>query len=857
VALRSRLLANLFFVAIAGLCACTEPTTRTQLRVVVEADDALRDIAEEVSLVVEAQYTERGGGWEMLKAQRFEPRLSQWPLRLTIDSPRSSKVNYLVTATAVDDRESVVAEARALRIGQAFTGRTVFLRFEASCLRRALCPKGLTCHAGECVDATYDASDDPPNQSAPANAQDAGQDPGGPTVATEGEACAPAGARSCVGEGSRAPLECAEGMWRPTPMCAEDELCDMTPGAQRGTCRQIVNECVGQQPNIPFCDEAEMRVCVSSFTAETRPCKTNERCVAAPVAHCECAAGLVKTDAGCMKPTDCRVMNGGCDLLTTCTMRAAQRVCGDCPPGYSGTGETGCESLLGGLKPSAGELVPAFDPMVHSYRIKASLLTQRLSLTPAAPSAERLEVNGMVLGSGEEWTSPTLPLGEYPVKLMLTSKSGASSEYNLIIERAGTQTAYVKASNTGETDNFGVSVAMSGDTLVVGSFNEDSAAKTVDGDQTDNSLSNAGAAYVFVQKGSQWEQQAYLKVSDSAVSDHLGARVAIEGDTIVLGTFRSDGRTVESPNRPGAAYVFTRTAGKWTQTARLAGSDGSAADMFGSALRLSGDTIAIGAPRDGGDGSVYVFTRSGADWKQTAKLKPSPAVAGTDFGFSLDLSADTLIVGAPRDNRPLDQAGAAYIFVRNGADWPLQQRITADAPASGASFGYSVAVHGDRAFAGAPRAQSLADPLVTVTPGEVFEWKRAGGAWSQSQRLRATLPRSNDGFGSAIAASEGTLLIGACNDASGARGIGADASRRDAGYAGAAYLFALESDGWKQSAYLKASNAEAFDSFGFSAALSGDTAVLGANWEASKAVGINGNGDDDSANQSGAVYVFK
>jgi hypothetical protein len=602
-----------------------------------------------------------------------------------------------------------------------------------------------------------------------------------------------------------------------------------------------------------------MRVCMSSFSSVIRPCGANEHCVASSEARCECMTGFVRTAAGCERPSDCKVANGGCDLLTTCTMRGSERQCGVCPPGYVGQGDTGCEPLLANLVPSAGELVPAFDPTVYSYRVKAGLLTQRLTLTPNAPSAERLELNGTAIPAGGDWTTPTLPLGEYPIKLTLTSKSGAASDYEVIIERTGSQTAYVKPSNPGEDDNFGTSIAMSGDTLVVGSYEEDSAATKVDGDQANNGASGAGAAYVFVQRGNQWQQQAYLKASDAAANDHFGARVAIDGDTIVIGTIMgpADWNLTRTADRPGAAYVFSRSEGRWSQTTRLAASDNVAGNRFGYSVSVSGNTIGVGAPSDGGDGSVFVFSRAGSEWKQQAKLKAMPSMAGAAFGYSVSLSKDTLLVAAVMDDRPVDAGGAAYMFVRTGAEWQLQQRLVPDPPSSGATFGFGVAVQGDRALVGAPRIQSIINPLVTTEPGEVFAYQRTGGTWTQTQILKGILPRVNDGFGSAVVLSDTTALIGACNDASGARGIGADASRRDAGYAGAAYLFALERDGWKASTYLKASNTDVFDSFGIGGALSGDTAVVSANWESSKSAGINGNDDDDSLGKAGAVYVFK
>lgn len=855
----ARLLAICCAWGIACSTACTEPAVRTPVRVEIEADKAIRDVVEEVQVVVETEYA-NSGGWLTALSPRFEPKARGWPLAFGIDRG-SARRNYLITATARDERDSIVAEVRALRESQDVEGRGIFLRFEASCLRRPeLCPKGDTCHAGNCVDARYEPSRDATEPSEePPPAQDAGPDPGGPSVATEGEACAPDGARSCTGEGSRTPLECGEGKWHPNTMCADDELCDMTPGARRGTCRQIADECIGQALDVPFCDHEIMHVCSSMFESEMRPCGMNEHCVASGKAQCECMTGFVKAATGCERPRDCRVENGGCDALTTCTMTGSKRTCGVCPAGYVGDGESGCEPLLAGLTPFTGELTPAFDPTVHNYRVNASLLTTRLTLTPFAPSAERVEINGSVVVSGADWTTPPLPLGEYPVKVTLTSKSGAASEYQVIVERSGKQTTYIKASNTGDSDGFGTTLANSGDTLVITALGEDSAATSIDGNQADNSAADAGAVYVFVQRGDHWEQQAYLKTNDTAPGDYFGGALAIEGDTLVASKWMTADPTYQRapPDRPGAVYVFTRSAAHWAQAARLVSPDAAAGDRFGYSLALSGDTLIIGAPSDGGDGSVFEFTRVNGEWKPHAKLKASQPMAGAAFGYTVAMSSDTLVVTAPFDSRAANRAGAAYVYVRSATGWTLQQRLVPDASSNDANFGYAVSVLGDRVLIGAPRIQSIISALTTTSPGEVFAYERAGGAWTQKQVLKAILPRQNDGFGIAAVLTATTALIGACNDPSGARGIGADASRLDAAYAGSSYLFAMDTTGWKVATYLKSSNADALDSFGIASVIAGDSAIISANWESSKALGINGNADDDSASRSGAVYVFK
>lgn len=848
-----------------GALSCTEPAEREQLRVRIEADEAVRALVDEVSAVIET--SNPNGGWQLLDSQRFEPKVRHpWPLDY-VKPVGATRVNFQLTAIAKDEASSVVATARALRDWDAPGSPTLHLLFESSCIRLPkVCANGQTCHAGDCVDAHFDYSAikptlEPVAGSGPAG--DAGPDPGGPILAVEGEPCESDSARACTGEQSRTPLLCQGGAWQPASVCSEDQLCDTTMGAQRGSCRKVAAECLGHDTNELFCDRDIMRVCESMFASKIRDCGLNERCISPQAkARCDCKNGFVNYDdgAGCREPIDCTVNNGGCDPLTSCTMDGQSRKCTACPTGYVGDGLTGCEPLLAGLVPSIGQLTPNFEPGIYAYRVRVPLLGQRITLMPAASSEARIEANGTTVAAGQGWTSPTLPLGEFPIKLTLTSASGSTSEYDIIVERAAAQSAYLKANNSDSLDMFGMMVAMSGDTLVVGAAFEDSNAKTIDGDGSNNDLQDSGAAYVFVRRGENWEQQAYLKPTDPLTQDYFGLSVAISGDTIVVGAVRSDflGLSPTTP-RPGVAYVFTRKDGKWSQTARLSPASGAAGDEYGYNLAIEGDLLAVGAPRDAGSGAVYVYVRNGNDWQEQQKVKPAPTVANGMFGSALAISKDSLIVGASADGTEKSGAGSAYVFTPADGHWAQSQRLTGDPISTDASFGYVLAMSGDYAIIGAPRVKAITgDALVVmVDPGEAFVFHREVAGWKQTQRLQAMLPRQNDSFGSSVAMLGGNALIGACGDASGATTIGGDAARRDAVYAGAGYLYALEGAEWKLSAYLKARNTDSADSLGFGAALSNDVAVLSANWESSNAKGINGDQSNNGAAYAGAVYVFQ
>ncbi len=847
-----------------AVSACTEPAQREQLRVEIEADSAVRALVDEVS--AEIEYANPNGGWQPILPMRFEPKVrNPFPIAFSVPAI-GRRVSYQLRAIARDERGAIVARARALRDWDATGPLLLRVIFEQECIRRTPeCSNGQTCHDGECVDARLDTSeilpvDEVVEDAGPAD--NAGPDPGGPVTAGEDEPCAPDGARACTGELSRTPLYCEDGVWKPSPMCAESELCDTTRGSQRGTCRAIAPECRGQLANRAFCDDNDlMRVCTSMFQSVIRECDENEQCSAPQSeAMCQCRLGFVdsKDGDGCRASSSCDEMNGGCDLLSKCTMVGGTPKCGDCPPEYTGTGESGCELLLSGLSVSAGQLIPAFKPDVHAYRLRVPLLAQRVVFTPIASSEARIELNGAATPAGQAWATPTLPLKEFPVKLALTSSSGASSTYEVVIEREGSQQAYLKASNAEAGDMFGPMIAMSGDTLVVGAPEEDSNSKAIDGDQNNNSLEASGAVYVFTNRGDSWVQQAYLKPSDALADDYFGLSVAISGDTLVIGAvhapiFRPGANTA---TRPGVAYVFTRTQGKWGQVSRLSPTTGSNGDWFGYNVAAEGDMIAIGAPRDAGSGAAYIYERIGGEWREQKKVKASPVVMNAMFGTSLAVSNTTLVVGSADDGSDMNDAGSAHVFTRGAGEWAQTQRLVGNPIAAGANFGYAMAMKGDHLLIGAPRALSIGT-WASTAPGEVFAYRRNGTSWEFKERLRALLPRTSDSFGSAVAMTADAAAIGSCGDASGASGIGGDASRRDAGYAGAGYLFALEGDKWKLSAYIKAQEPDGYDSLGFGAAISEDAAAFSAIWEESAARGVNGDQSNNSAPRSGAAYVFQ
>jgi len=197
---------------------------------------------------------------------------------------------------------------------------------------------------------------------------------------------------------------------------------------------------------------------------------------------------------------------------------------------------------------------------------------------------------------------------------------------------------------------------------------------------------------VFTRTGATWTQQAKLTATDGAASDFFGHAVAVDAGTIVVGAYWDD----DKGDYSGSAYVFTRTGGTWTQQAKLVPADGTADDWFGSSVAVDGDTVVVGAHLDDDkgidSGSVYVFVRTGATWTQQAKLTAADGAADDRFGWAVAVDADTIVVGAYGDDDKGIDSGSVYVFTRTGGTWTQQAKLTAPDGAANDYFGRAVAV---------------------------------------------------------------------------------------------------------------------------------------------------------------------
>jgi hypothetical protein len=452
--------------------------------------------------------------------------------------------------------------------------------------------------------------------------------------------------------------------------------------------------------------------------------------------------------------------------------------------------------------PGDGAVTVSWTPVpgATSYTVTATPLEGGAPVVVMAP-APPVEVAGLVNGA------------TYLVSVTATVDARASQASDPVVvtptvPAAPVDPAKLLATDGDASDFFGSSVAIDGDTVVVGAYGDD------------DKGSASGSAYVFVRDGGTWTQQAKLVPADVAANDWFGYAVAVDGDTVVVGAYKDDAKGADS----GSAYVFVRTGGTWTQQAKLLASDGTAYDYFGTAVAVDAGTVVVGANCDDNDkgpdsGSAYVFVRTGGTWTQQAKLVPADGAASDYFGYAVAVDAGTVVVGAYGDDDKGSDSGSAYVFVRTGGTWTQQAKLLAADGDAGDRFGDAVAVDAGTVVVGA----SYDDDKGPYS-GSVYVFTRTGGTWTQQAKLTAADGAAYDRFGYAVAVDGDTIVVGAYQD-------------DDKGTnSGSAYVFTRTGATWTQQAKLVPADGAANDNFGRAVAVDGDTIVVGASLDGDKGI---------------------
>lgn len=379
------------------------------------------------------------------------------------------------------------------------------------------------------------------------------------------------------------------------------------------------------------------------------------------------------------------------------------------------------------------------------------------------------------------------------------------------------------APDASDSDEFGVSLAMDGDTLVVAAWRDND---------------DRGALYVYEWDGAAWAFRQKLTAPDGMPEDRLGHPLAIQGDVIIAGAFLVDGVAADS----GAAYFFRKEAGVWAIEQKLAPPGLDAGDEFGYDLALDGNVMAIGAFLDdltGGrpdGGSVYIFNRIGNAWFLLQQIFAPDGEAGDRFGSAIDLEGSTLVVGAQGDDHPggINEGGSAYVYTLQASSWLFSAKIVPPDPRPVDWFGGDsdgLDLDGDTLLISAHGNDDLGPDR-----GSVYFYQREGTAWNQIVKMYAAGNPNGPSpvFGQRLRLRGDFAVIGT-------RGWSTHASE-----AGAAHILQRISGRWSERVRLEASDGATDDRFGVIVDFNDRFAAVGAYRD-----------DHSSLSTAGAVYIFR
>jgi hypothetical protein len=368
------------------------------------------------------------------------------------------------------------------------------------------------------------------------------------------------------------------------------------------------------------------------------------------------------------------------------------------------------------------------------------------------------------------------------------------------------------ASPPSPTAAFGAEIAIDGDRAAVG------ASKTF----------SSGEVHVFERAGGTWILAQRIDCPAGGHQALFGAALALEGDRLAVGA----PRWTQSGVFAGRVFLYEFDGVAWTLADELGPVTAANAELFGQAVSLSGDTLAVGRPNYDlpmiEAGLVHVFVHDANGWTEQASLQASDAGAVDRFGGDVVLQGDRLAVGASGDDDGANDSGAAYVFERSGTSWTEIDKLKPADPSSAQFFAEHLQLEGDRVAIGA-----RGDDHAGFNTGAAYVFELVGGAWQQTQKLLAATPVATDGFGISLSLEGDLLAIGAWQDSQGAS------------LSGATYLFRRHSGNWTQAVKIKAHDGLFNDCLGVSCALEGSTLMTGVLR------------DDEGAVDGGSVYVYR
>ncbi|ETR69425.1 MAG: PKD domain-containing protein [Candidatus Magnetoglobus multicellularis str. Araruama] len=326
-----------------------------------------------------------------------------------------------------------------------------------------------------------------------------------------------------------------------------------------------------------------------------------------------------------------------------------------------------------------------------------------------------------------------------------------------------------------------------------------------------------------------YPDEYFLTASDGYSSDYYGFNVGISSHHAIIGAYYDDDKGSNS----GSAYILTYGASGWSETAKLSATDGAASDYFGYAVDISGDYALVGAYYDddkGTDaGAAYIFKRQGTHWVQYQKLLANEGAASDYFGNAVSISGDYAIIGAYYDDDIYSNQGMAYIFKRDGSIWTQQAQLSASDKASSDYFGCAVDISGNYAIVGAKY-----DDDSYSSSGSAYIFVREGDTWTEQAKLTASDPHTNDYFGFSVSISGDYAIVGAYGN-----------DQQDASDMGAAYIFKRTGTSWSQTAKLTPTDGAASDNYAYAVSISEDHVIVGSK------------NNDNPLSDSGSAYLYQ
>ena len=379
-----------------------------------------------------------------------------------------------------------------------------------------------------------------------------------------------------------------------------------------------------------------------------------------------------------------------------------------------------------------------------------------------------------------------------------------------------------------EYSYFGCSVSISGNFAIVGAYGYNN---------------SKGAAYIYEYDGTYWSRVQKILASDAYINDHFGKSVSILNDYAIIGATYGEGQS----NSSGAAYIFHNDGSSWNQIQKIMALDGVNYDNFGESVAIDTNFAIIGAcfgeldvegnnPIDNA-GSAYIFKKNGDTLEYVQKFVATDRITNARFGNSVSLSGDYAFVGAYFE-------GAVYIYHNNNGTWEHSQKLISPLESNETYFGNSVSISGDFALISAPREDVIINETTLDKAGCVYAYYNNEGDWQQIQKIVSSDLYSEDWFGTSVSISGNIAIIGAhCEDED------AD-GENTVTYAGSAYIFHYNEEKWEQINKIVASDRSNSDFFGNNVAISDSFAFIGVDNENHDENGIN------SINCAGSAYIF-